>query len=181
MRHRATSKGEDKRLDHKRERAATRQVLDGGHLNEAHGTSWSHPLDKVPILDDTPQIGHRSKGSATHCKRNKGGPHIIEAWPRPSLMVNRYDEESGKFVRTQLPWWQRPYHPPYRCSKCGKGFYRIPKRGAVMKPVETRVRRISLANWENEVKDDHHDLYNIRSRLLDLPCQCKECNEANSE
>lgn len=174
MRHRATSKTEDKRLDHKRERAATRQVLDGGHLNEAHGTSWSHPLDKVPLLDDTPQVGHRSKSG---CKRNKGGLHILEAWPRVPSVLHRWDEEGGTWIHETLPWWRRPYHPPYRCSKCHKGFYRVPKRGAVMKSLEPRT---PSPNRENEVKDDHYDLYNIRSRLLGLSCRCKECNEANS-
>lgn len=177
MRHRATTKNEIKRSDHKRERAAVRQVLDGGHLREARSSSWNDPMDKVPILDDTPQGGHPHKDRAHHCKRNAGGPHVVESWPVVPSQTWRYDEEKG-WVCEQVPWWRRPYHPPYRCINCHKGFYRIPRRGAVVKVPEPRLRPSS--NQKNEVKDDHYDLYNIRARLLGLACRCKECNEVNS-
>lgn len=149
------SRKEDRRLDHKTERAAVRQVLDGGHVRQPHSGNWGYRPEPI-VLPDEAFVSDKKKHSKG-CKRNKYGPHIIERW----------------FISPSRPWYLQ--HPPYRCQKCGKGFYSIPKRNAIWAASGTRVFNYNL---ENEIRGSHYDLYNIRCRLLDLPCQCKDCQES---
>ncbi len=66
-----TSHHVDRRLDHKKERAAVRQVLDGGHVRQPQLTNWSSPNEPIPVIDDTmPHKAHK-----TGCPKNHGGLH----------------------------------------------------------------------------------------------------------
>lgn len=103
-----TSRAEDKRLDHKRARQATRQVLEGGHHRVVHGMNWSNNIEQPPIDDEAPR---RARSKKKGCKRNKGGPHIaVRRTPRPA---------SGNPATTF--WWM--YSSDYVCDKCGKAMW----------------------------------------------------------
>lgn len=175
---RSRSRTENKRHGHKQARQSTRHVLeDGGNPKTAHGIHWSSSVEQPPLNDEATLAPPRNKKKG--CKRNKYGPHTIVAWPSESAYEAVWDEEKG-WTYKRKPYWPR-YHSPYRCEACGKGFYRIPKRHALLKShpsseVDPRTVKPSHSNYENLVRADHYDLYNIRSRLLGLPCYCKNCN-----
>jgi hypothetical protein len=72
MPHKRVSKQLNKRLDHKQDRAAVRQVLDGGYARQPRHSSWSSPVEPVPVPDDAPSTGARKRKG---CPKNKGGDH----------------------------------------------------------------------------------------------------------
>lgn len=160
-----TSNRENKRIDHKRARMAEKQAEQGGTVRTVHGMHWSTKMPQ-PSLPEEPARHPSRKGG---CKRNKGGPHVIVAWPTHDLYQHVYNPETRRFEFRRR--WGR-YHPSYRCERCGKGFYRVPKNTKA----KTTTRVIDRTPCENEVKSDHWDLYNIRMRLLGLGCRCKSCN-----
>lgn len=100
-----SSRAEDKRLDHKRARQATRQVLEGGNHRTVHGMNWSNSIEQPPIDDEAPR---RSRSKKKGCKRNKGGPHI--AMSNPKVFV----------ASPPLHWW---YGASYVCKNCGKSMW----------------------------------------------------------
>jgi hypothetical protein len=173
---RSRNRTEDKRYGHKQARQQTRVALEQERVPHiARGINWSSSVEQPPLPDASTGPPRPKKGG---CKRNKYGPHVIEPWPRAPLSVRVFNKDTRRFEWVPTPYWCRPYHPPYRCANCGKGFYSIPRRGTVMKP--GRLVGPSLSNYENEKQDEHFDLYNIRCRLLGLACRCNECNSVLS-
>lgn len=121
--------------------------------------------DRVPVMD-APSNGPRRGGKG--CKRNKGGNHVIVSWPSEPTYKLVLNEETGRYKPELIPW---RYHPPYRCEKCGKGFYSIPKRRAVAKSSA----QVAQREAEDLNPRDHWSLFNIRLRLLGLSCRCQDC------
>lgn len=169
MPHKRSVRKEINRIEHKQARAAERQALEGGHHRVVQGMGWGTRIPQPPLLDEHRKLPGKKKG----CKRNKGGAHTVEHWPSAPTWEYVWDDERNCYVQQAISWSRRSYHPPYRCSKCGKGFYRVPKNS---EPRAARPQGTYTVNWENEVREDHWDLYNIRTRLLDLPCRCRTCN-----
>lgn len=104
---------------------------------------------KLPI-EDGPSNGkkHSKKG----CPRNKGGTHDIVSNPAYARPTTR-------------PWWERrDSWNPWKCSKCGKEFYRRATK-TVPKPIDDR----DPAHWMSS---------NITNRLAGLPCSCSTCKES---
>jgi hypothetical protein len=173
---RSRNRTEDKRFGHKKARQATRRVLENnrveGRVDSMH---YSTRVEQPPV-PDAPVGGPRPKKGG--CKRNKYDPHVIEAWASDPVQERVFNEDTKRFEWRAIPWTRRRYHPPYRCILCGKGFYTVPKRNAIRKSAnysQSLYRRLS--NLENEVCEDHYDLWNIRARLLDLDCRCNDCKE----
>lgn len=163
----------DKRIGHKKARQATRRVLENEHVEgRVQSMHYSTRVEQPPVPDTPVGPPKPKKGG---CKRNKYGPHVIEAWPREPMMRRRWDDERGEFVYEPTPYWLRPYHAPYRCANCGKGFYSIPKRNAVMKQSSG-----SGLRFPDRETSDHYDTYNIKMRLLGLDCRCDDCNSVIS-
>lgn len=169
---RSRNRTENKRYGHKQARQATRHVLeDGGNPRMAHGAHWSPTIEQPPLNDEAVMGPPPPKKQG--CKRNKYGPHIIQNWPTAPTYMRVLNPETEKMEWQTIPYWRRSYHPPYRCKVCKKGFYKIP-RNAVQ---DQSAIRTSMNNWENEVQDDHWDLWNIRARLLGIACRCVDCRE----
>jgi hypothetical protein len=69
----SSSRVENKRIDHKRARAAAQQALDGGYIRVVHSSNWGVRVPQPPVLDVASTRG-RKKGARV-CKRNKGAAH----------------------------------------------------------------------------------------------------------
>lgn len=78
-RKKATTKRENKRIDHKKARAAERQALDGGYSRMIHGLSWSHTPEQPPLLDEAMPPRPRKKDKRKWCKGQVGKEHQWEA------------------------------------------------------------------------------------------------------
>jgi hypothetical protein len=174
---RSRNRTEDKRLGHKKSRQATRRVLENDRVEgRVESMHYSTRVEQPPVPDAPVGPPKPKKGG---CKRNKYDPHVIAPWPSEPLYRQVWDSEAKKFKRV----WNsgRRYHPPYRCILCGKGYYRVPKRNAVLKSANYPQNMYrSLSNLENEVCEDHYDLWNIRARLLGIDCRCTDCNSVLS-
>lgn len=71
-----TSRAENKRIDHKKARAAERQVLDGGYSRTVHGMNWGTSVPQPSILDDgQPGSRPRKKNKRKWCKGQVGKEH----------------------------------------------------------------------------------------------------------
>jgi hypothetical protein len=158
---RATSRKEIKRLDHKKARAAERQVLSGGHHRSPRALSWSDKLPQPPILDAPSNGKVRSK---KNCPKNKGGAH----YP-----VHAKRRQQG--YRDGEPFYGWSYRSSkVVCLHCNKDMWRY--RGPV-NPHPTPARIIDRREEAWMVSTvDHYDRFNIRMRLLGLSCRCLACN-----
>jgi hypothetical protein len=114
MPNKRVSKQIGRRMDHKRERAAVRQVLDGGKARQSPNDSWAYRPEPVPIPDDAPSTGcKKTRG----CKRNKGGDHA------PVLKARYYG--TGEYRRV---WYDTV------CDYCGKHRWGRNTKGWTVKP-----------------------------------------------
>lgn len=95
-----------KREDHKKERAATRQVLDGGHFHNIRSDSWSHRIEQAPLPDDAIVTSKKKKGG---CKKSHGGLHVAET----QKTLSHY-QDGGPFGRRAIFRYRN------RCKFCGK-------------------------------------------------------------
>ena len=162
-RHKRRGAKENRRIEHKSLRQVERQALDGGHLRPPRTMGWRASVTEkdAPLINDV--MPHRSKRKG--CKRNKGGKHSIVTWPSLPSRELWYDPERERWTYRAIPWVRRRWHPPYKCERCGKGFYSIPK-GHEKEAVIVTVRA------DDQYKqDDHYDLFNIRMRLCGLRCR----------
>lgn len=156
-----TTNREINRIEHKQARAAERQALEGGHHRAIHGMGWGTRIPQPPLLDEH-TVKHPGKRKG--CKRNKGGPHDIVHWPMDALYEIFWNEEKQRHDTRPISWARRRYHPPYRCSKCGKGFYRPNKA-------------VRAAISESH-PPEHWAVNHIVERLHggQKACTCKGCN-----
>lgn len=112
-----SSKREDRRLDHKKSRQATRQVLEGGYHHTVHGANWSTRVPQPPIDGDNPPRTS-SKVKKGKCKRNKNGDHVPV---RRKPLLQGYRENSEGHL---IPFYGFRYQALYVCDKCGKDLWR---------------------------------------------------------
>lgn len=67
------SRKEDRRIDAKKDRAAVRQSLGGGHPTQPQHMHWGSKAEPVPVLDETPRRSGRPRKG---CPKRKGGKHV---------------------------------------------------------------------------------------------------------
>lgn len=166
-RRRASARAENKRIDHKRARAAGRQAISGGHHRAVAGMSWGTKLPQPALLDDTTHV-RRKKRRGRWCR----GHHGVEHMPAPGR----------KYIFGG-------YYSVVVCERCGKYLwdYRPPE---VVRDEHYTTENIQLrlAGWpcqcercraEAERPEDHWNQGNIRLRLAGLLCACSGCHRTH--
>lgn len=76
MSKRTTTKHENKRIGHKKARAATHQALEGGYTRRVYGIGWGDKLEQPPVLDERGPGIRRKKNKRRWCKGQVGKEHV---------------------------------------------------------------------------------------------------------
>lgn len=106
MPHKRTSKQENRRIDHKKDRAAVRSILGGGHPTQPQHMNWSSKAEPIPVMDDRMP----AKGRRGRCKRSPNGKHTA---------VYNHGRRSVSYGSGDYKW-TRFIGPEHVCMYCGK-------------------------------------------------------------
>lgn len=103
-----TSKQIGRRIEHKQDRAAVRQALDGGHVRQSPNDRWNHRPSRTPIVDDRMP----AKGRRAGCKKSPNGKHTAVYNERRRKVTYGYGDH--KYTTYAIG------SPEHVCMYCGK-------------------------------------------------------------